>query len=64
MINACQFQLRHRHVQSNYASHKLAGSEEANYPPRRSYYQLAPMGRIVGFFMLIARGGACASNRQ
>jgi hypothetical protein len=62
-LTSCHLRRRHRLVQSNYASRQSPGSGLANYPPRRSYYQPAPLGRIVGFSMPIARGGACASKR-
>jgi hypothetical protein len=63
-LTSCQLQRRHRIVQSNYASRKPSGSGLANYPPRRSDYQPASLGRIVGISMPMARGGACAIKRQ
>jgi hypothetical protein len=35
----------------------------ANYPLRRFYYQPAHLGRVVGFYIAMAKVSACASKR-
>ena len=52
------------YAKSNDTNRKPAGWEVVNCLPRRTGYQPASLGRIVGFYISMARGGACASLRQ
>ena len=62
--DSCQFLWRHRRVQSNHTIRKSTGAGLADYPPGRSDNQPAPLGRIVGFSMPMARLTTCAGKHQ